>query len=101
MKKKSVVCRIRKKYFDLIVEGHKNIEYRKDSPFWRKRFHFNPEWPLIVPPDIAVFICGKRVHRREILDVTYGKTPSSFSDQGKKDVPTPYCFAIHLGDEIK
>ena len=95
---KSAVFRIRKRYFDLIVEGHKTVEYRKDSPFWRKRFHFNPEWPILYDyPEVAVFICGRRVHRRRITDVQHVKTPTSFSEQGNKDVPTPCCFAIHLG----
>lgn len=98
----SLVFRIRKKYFDLIVEGHKNVEYRKDSPYWRKRFRFNPEWPILHDlPKVAVFICGKRVHRREIEDVHYVRTPSTFSEQGKQDVPSPFCFAICLGDVVK
>lgn len=86
---KSAVFRIRKEYFDAIVSGDKTIEYRKDSPFWRKR--------LFASPQIAVFICGKRVHRREITDIYLMNTPSDFSEQGKSDVPTEMCFAIHLG----
>ena len=50
--------------------------------------------------DIAVFICGPRVHRREIEKVPYVRTPSNFSEQGKKDVSTPHCWAVYLGKEV-
>lgn len=89
---KSLVCRIRKVYFDAIERGEKTVEYRKFSPFWQKRTE---------NVDIAVFICGKRVHRRRILEVAHIRTPNWFSEQGKQDVNTPTCFAIYLGAEIK
>jgi len=34
---KSLVFRIRKRYFDAIVKGEKTVEYRRDSRFWRVR----------------------------------------------------------------
>jgi len=89
---KSLVFRIRSRYFDAIVSGKKRVEYRKDIDFWKKR---------ILGAEVAVFICGKRVHRRKILEVERIKTPEWFSDQGKMDVDTPTCLAIHLGSEIK
>lgn len=90
---KSIVFRIRKPYFDAIVNGQKIIEYRKHSPFWEKRLSSREQ-------RIAVFICGKRVHRREIIKVEHIPTPSWFSEQGKSDVSTETCFAIHLGERI-
>lgn len=110
--------RIRKKYFDLIVRGEKIVEYRRDSPFWQKRiFNSDPgnehlrenvENPerlfkfegLKGEGFTAVFICGKRIHRREVVRISRIKTPLYFSDQGKKDVDTETCFAFHLGDEF-
>ena len=92
MEPKKAVFRIRKRYFDAIVSGDKRIEYRKDSDFWRKR--------LLKMPQIAVFMCGKRVHRRRIKDIYLMETPSDFSNQGKLDVPTETCFAITLGEAI-
>ena len=89
----SAVFRIRKRYFDAIVAGEKRKEYRRDSEFWRKRLK-----PSL---DTAVFICGKRVHRRKILSVTRQVTPTWFSEQGKKDVDTPTCLAFHLGSVIE
>jgi len=102
-KMKSIVFRVRKRYYDLIVEGDKTVEYRKDSRFWRKRLHLNrarARAHVYDYPEIAVFICGKRVHRRKITDIKRVRTPTTFSEQGKKDVPTLFCFAIHLGEEV-
>jgi len=86
-----VSLRVRKRYFDLIVAGVKVVEYRKDSFYWKRMLMDNR-------PTEAVFLCGKKIHRRKILDVLYIKTPKGFSEQGKKDVPTKMCYAIHLGE---
>lgn len=95
-KQKSLVFRIRKQYFDAIVLGEKQTEFRPDSSFWRKRIDGKGIGGELW---IAVFICGKRVHRREITLIQKIDTPSWFSEQGKKDVSTPKCYAIHLGKE--
>lgn len=93
---KKLVFRIRKEYFDAIVEGTKRIEYRKDSQFWGARIRGfdrienSQEY-------MAVFICGKRTHRREIVAIERIKTPDYFSEQGNLDVDTPTCLAFHLG----
>ena len=88
---KAVSLRVRKRYFDDIVSGKKQVEYRKCSLYWLRRFIVDD------PPEVAVFVCGKRVHRRKIVEVKLVRTPANFSEQGKKDVPTSDCFAIHLG----
>jgi len=88
---KKAVFRIRRPYFDAIVKGEKTVEYRKWSKFWLKRLE---------NVDIAVFICGKQKHCRKIVHVKQIPTPSFFSEQGKKDVDTASCFAIHLGEVI-
>jgi len=121
---KSLVFRIRKVYFDAIVKGEKAIEYRKDSAFWQKRVfgmsaskycgvmgvderksHFDltissKEITERFSSLIAVFVCGKRVHRREITKIQRIKTPDYFSDQGKHDVDTPTCLAFFLGEVV-
>jgi len=91
----SLVFRIRKRYFDAIVKGEKTTEFRRVSPFWRKRIVGKGEGL-----DTAVFICGKQIHRRHITLIQEVDTPPFFSEQGKKDVDTPTCFAIHLGSEL-
>lgn len=121
---KSLVFRIRKNYYDAIVKEEKTIEYRKDSAFWQKRVfgmtasqycgvmgidesksHFNltitsKEIAERFGSLIAVFICGKRVHRRDITKIQRIKTPDWFSEQGKRDVDTPTCLAFHLGKAV-
>jgi hypothetical protein len=92
---KNLVFRIRKQYFDAIVSGEKTTEFRRASPFWRKRIVSKGE-----ALDTAVFICGKQIHRRQITLIQEIETPSWFSEQGKKDVDTPTCYAIHLGKQI-
>lgn len=98
-KMKSIVLRVRKRYIDVIDMLKKNIEYRRDSEFWRKRL--NKYVGIENPGLIAVFLCGKQVVRRLIKIIRRIRTPSTFSEQGKKDVDTPMCFAIHLGDKIQ
>jgi len=91
----SLVLRIRKCYFDAIVSGKKTTEFRRASPFWRKRIVGKGE-----ALDTVVFICGKRVHRRKITLIQEIKTPLFYNIQGKNDVDTPTCFAVHLGKVI-
>lgn len=94
---KQIPFRVRKQYFDAIVKGDKTIEYRKFSDYWFDRLT-EPIWGR---QRVAVFVCGKKVHRRLITEVHQIRTPTDFSEQGKQDVPTPTCFAIHLGRQIK
>lgn len=92
---KKISFRIRRPYFNQIVSGEKDVELRKDTPFWRKRLL------CANPPSIAVFVCGRDVHRRWITRIAVGK-PQEFlgrelSEQGKKDIPTESCIAVFLG----
>lgn len=100
---KSIVFRVRKQYFDAIVAGEKTVEYRKDSPFWRKRLGpiADKKFPGQQEQIIAVFLCGKQIHRRLITEVHQIRTPDNFSEQGKKDVSTELCYAVYLGEEVK
>lgn len=120
-KPKSLVFRIRKQYYEDIVIGKKVVEYRANTEFWQKRVFGMSESEMNLPgivqtdfpfkwwvvskhferPLIAVFICGKRVHRREIMAIERMPTPAWFSSQGKKDVNTPTCLVFHLGKEIR
>jgi len=106
----TLVFRIRKRYFADIVQGKKTVEYRKDSEFWRKRIQNAikkggielSETNIVFPEGNeadAVFVCGKRVHRRLVTQIVRMVTPA-FSEQGRKDVDTPYCWAFHLGEQF-
>ena len=95
---KRVSFRIRKIYFDLIVNGEKKQEIRTDKPYW--------SWLLgDDPPRIATFICGKRIHRRWIIDIYLGDPTlvlgRPLSAQGRKDVLTNPAIIIELGEEYE
>lgn len=106
---KNIVFRIRKRYFDEIVAGRKTREARAYSDFWCKRLlkYVNEDDPirataLALKDDlVAVFICGKRVHRRSIVFVNLVWKVRPFSSQGQQDVPTDRYFDIVLGMERK
>ena len=98
-KKGVAVFRIRCIYFDQILNGTKNVELRKDSPFWRKRL-LGP-----YPPHIALFLCGSKKLYRRITEIRANQDPEAFlgrplSTQGKKDIPTKQCIAIYLGSKL-
>ena len=92
---KRVGFRIRRQYYNLIVQGVKKEEIRTDKPHWA--------WLLGEdPPQIATFLCGKDVHRRWITRI-YLEDPEKvlgrpLSEQGQKDVLTNPAIIIELGD---
>lgn len=91
---KKVSFRIRKQYYDAIVCGEKTGELRKLTSFWIERLLCDD------PPQIAVFVCGHRVHRRMIEDI-YVCTPEDvlgreLSQQGQNDIPTELCIYTAL-----
>jgi hypothetical protein len=98
-KPKCVSLRIRRVYFDQIVKGEKTAELRKHTDFWQKRL-LGAEMPKV-----AVFVCGKDVHRRRITRIAVCRPESilgrPLSEQGKKDIPTERCFAIMLGKQLQ
>jgi len=94
---KKASFRIRRKYYDLIVKGEKIEEIRTNSEFWRKRLLSG------APPQVAVFVCGKDVHRRWIkriyVDEAKNVLGRPLSAQGTEDVLTPDdAIIIKLGD---
>lgn len=93
---KKASFRIRRKYFDLIVSGEKTEEIRTNKEFWRKQLLQGK------PPQIAVFVCGKDVHRRWIKRIYVEDAEKvlnrPLSEQGKQDVLTPdNAIIIKLG----
>jgi hypothetical protein len=105
------VFRIRTRYFDQIVANTKKTEYRRDVPFWQIRIlHATRLCDCLVSADtvvfkdgsqqLAVFICGKRKHVRQLISIVRMPTPDYFSEQGKKDVNTPICLGFNLGAEV-
>lgn len=95
---KTISLRIRRVYYDQIVARTKKVELRAYSKHWRKLLLEGDT------PEIAVFVCGVDVHRREITSITVGDPAvilgRPLSEQGKSDVPGKRCFAIWLGMEV-
>ena len=96
---KRISLRIRRIYFDQIADGTKPVELRKHTEFWRKRLLEGDK------PEVAILICGKRIHRRKITHITEGNPEKilgrPLSEQGKSDVGGEICYAIWLGEEIE
>lgn len=80
----------------MIVSGEKTEELRQLKQFWIDRLFCDN------PPEIAVFVCGSRVHRR-IIDAVYFCVPEEIlnrelSEQGKKDIQSDVCIVVELGE---
>lgn len=88
---KKVSFRIERIFFNEIVDG-KPYELRSNIPHWR--------WLLgDDPPKVAVFVCGKDVHRRRITDI-YLENPCKHPHT-RRNVRTRDCIVIKLGDEVR
>lgn len=98
---KKVLFTVRRRYFDAIVSGEKTEEIREHKPHWM--------WLLgTEPPQQAVFMCGRDIHRRHILNIYVGEAERvlgrAVSEQGRKDLnylPGEYtkaCIIIELGE---
>lgn len=60
MEKKVLTLTVSKEWFDMIVSGEKNEEYREIKPYWIKRLTTNCE----VPYDVAAEThCGEVLYR--------------------------------------
>ncbi len=102
---KSVSFTIYRPFYDQIVNGTKDIEFRKYTKRWIKL--------LTDPtPDIAVFVCGRHlVHRRKIryveklseedFDLILG---CKLSEEGRIDFEIDkykFVLATHLGEVVE
>jgi len=98
---KKVLFMVRTQYYDDIVSGEKREEIRNPD---------NWQWLLgSDPPKLAVFMCGRRIHRRHITRIymedptkVLGREPSyqgkldlcyEIGGYGKRD-----CIVVELGD---
>lgn len=100
--------RIRRQYFNDIVDGTKTKELRADSPYWRGLFGDGRGQEYI--GGTITFVCGDDVHARSITGIDWGR-PERFlgrepSEQGKKDILpekrlSDFCWAIYLGFSVE
>lgn len=100
---KNISFRIRRIYYDQIVEGTKTFELRPTSPYWDKKFQNFGRDEFIGGQ--AVFVCGKDVHRREITKIhccyPSDRLGRALSVQGQKDIPTMLAWSIELGEVVE
>jgi hypothetical protein len=102
----TLVFRIRRCYYDLIVSGEKTREVREAKSFWAVRA-LRASYALYDGIDVkALFLCGKgRRHVRRVTAVlcfsttqaALGRAPS---EQGLRDIGTGPCYGFELGEEI-
>lgn len=92
-------------YFDRIASGEKGTEVRAMKPYWLRT-------AASVAAELsggrkvgAVFVCGKRVHRRELVGITVapsaraalGREPS---DLGMLDLGRGPVYVFSLGGKL-
>lgn len=100
-----VAFRIRREYFDEIVDGTKTREVRKASSYWLDVAAGLRDTD-VGPCGTAVFVCGADVHRREIVGVklfrsaaeALGRDPSP---QGLRDVGDGVVLGFDLGEVVE
>lgn len=93
--------RIRRVYFDQIVNGTKRTEVRKMSTYWKRMVAAALREMERQQPVEAVFVCGKDVHRSKIVDITEHKNARAAlgrrpSWQGSRDLGTGPVYSFHL-----
>lgn len=81
------------------MAGERKEEIRSYTPFWFTRLILNGE------PEVAVFLCGRDVHRRRVKGV-YIEVPEKvlgrpLSVQGLLDLTTEACIIVELGEEFE
>jgi hypothetical protein len=89
---KKVSFRIKRDFFEEIVNGVKTYELRSN----------NVHWSWLLGDDsskVAVFVCGKDVHRRHITNI-YLESPCT-TPHDKSIVKTRDCIVIELGKKVE
>ena len=101
----NLVFRVRREYFDAILQGVKDREVRRYSPFWERRVENAKTAKAKGQTLVGVFLCGKDEHRRHVTDifiepsaaVALGRQPS---EQGMKDLGDGAVFVFKLGNAL-
>jgi hypothetical protein len=97
--------RIRQNYFEEIVFGVKDSEVRRASKFWNKRVYRALRELNAGNRVVAVFVCGKKVHRRYVRNVwRYDSAAEALfrkpSKQGRKDLGRGAVWKFRLGSPV-
>ena len=97
--------RIRREYFEQILQGVKDREVRRRCAFWDSRVAGAAAAKRAGEDLEGVFLCGPDVHRRRVTGiklepsaaVALGRQPS---EQGLKDVGDGQVYAFLLGPVV-
>ena len=97
-----VSFRIRRRYFDAIVRGEKTTELRRASSYWYAAVGRLRDDDM-GRCGVAVFVCGRDVHRRVIVGVDEFESAEEaadglLSDQGREDLGDGPVLAFLLGE---
>ena len=115
-----VSFRVRRPYFDAIVRGEKTVEVRAKKTHWvltgnrLLRRHKTTGWTQgdfgvrfmggwLDDLPVAVFVCGKGVHRRSIVCMAEYPTAEAAlggppGEQGRADIGEGRVIGFHLGE---
>jgi hypothetical protein len=101
----NLVFRVRREYFDAILQGVKDREVRRYSPFWETRVAHASAARAKGQTIVGVFICGKDEHRRHVTNIymelnakaALGREPSA---QGAEDLGDGTVFVFKLGNAL-
>ena len=114
---KTLKLTIKKKWFDMIIQGEKKEEYREIKPYWMKRIMlcyklgFSPCKYLICAKNDAM--CNNLFTNYDLVEFTNGygkdKPTATFECEGitigqgnvKWGAPAEDVFIIQLGKEIR
>ena len=100
-----VLFMVRKVYYDQIVAGTKTEEIRKRTKRWLTVAEHLAASAFDGHPTIGVFLCGRRVHRRDIIAFEEHDSAEKYlgrllSEQGKKDVGSGPVIVFYLGEAL-
>ena len=107
-----VLFMVRKVYFDQIVAGTKTEEIRRATKRWQTlAINLGQSMLGSGKPAEAVFLCGRDVHRRHVIDIEddwesaeafFAKNhpEHKLSSQGKKDVGRGPVIVFYLGEAL-
>ncbi len=97
--------RVRREYFDQILQGVKDKELRRITPYWEGRVKAAKKAKAKGQSLVGIFLCGKDVHRRHISDIVIELSARvalgrELSERGRQDVGDGPVFAFKLGNAL-
>lgn len=86
----NITLRIKKKYFDLILDGQKTIEYRAQKFYYTRMFQRGDDIKTL-----TLHYQSPRKLRADVVSIRLIETPLWILEDGSFDIG-PFCYAIAL-----